>query len=813
MATTEVQAAQQRAVALSMFRQWIINALLSKSRGDGTAYWRLIQEIGQIHADPAKLRVFSQCVSYFDPDVHEALLIQLLGVSLWTCNADVAAAIIDLCINLASANSACLPVALDILVRNLMPPSCGVPAFMGAHPPKLPASAHPGAPGGAGGAVAAIVAAKARKGEELRRQGEMLRWVVDATSRICRLVPTASSRLLPLLLQRMPHKRVDKEFQCVYVAGMFALAEAEEGETVRDSILAAVVDHLIQIDVEIRWEDISTDAAVVATTNAPDSGHTAEAAAAAAGATGAAGASRVYMFHMDLHDSAATAHHAALSAAGHAAAFEAGVPGSEARHGLLPCSGGGGGHGSSGGPAGAAAAVDEMAEKMDALMDLTFQHIRARSHAHHLPQVYEALLRSFDSTILDTYKSKFTQFLLFFACSLNPASLAAAFASHLTDILTSPSRSLNSRMSAAAYLASFLARASFIPLMHIVSSLTRVVEWCLAHSHSRRPDSPTGSSTAASRSSRGREGRQGKAERAAPSPRASTGGPGRGSDGGGTGGSGSPRSQPPLAPSPQDHIFYAACQAVLYVLCYRMQHLRADSQANSALHAMPLNQLLSSHLCPLSVCLESVVFEFTRQAKLLALLDCDAITAAQQHAEHGAGSAEGGERAAARFGGENELDMFFPFDPYLLHHSLRFIDPIFNRWTQPFADELAAAEDEEADTEDEDEDEEEEEYTDDEEEESSSEGEDSAAERLGMSFSASDALPADKLMEQGLRAGRGAVACQGRGGGRGRGRGGPGVVHESDSEDEHEAEAMSFTPPAHAPLPARLPGKLPSRLR
>ncbi|CAI7915996.1 unnamed protein product, partial [Closterium sp. NIES-53] len=59
-----------------MFRQWIINALMSKSRGDGTAYWRLIQEIDQIHADPAKLRVFSQCVSYFDPDVHEALLIQ-----------------------------------------------------------------------------------------------------------------------------------------------------------------------------------------------------------------------------------------------------------------------------------------------------------------------------------------------------------------------------------------------------------------------------------------------------------------------------------------------------------------------------------------------------------------------------------------------------------------------------------------------------------------------------------------------------------------------------------------------------------------
>ncbi|CAI7833716.1 unnamed protein product, partial [Closterium sp. NIES-53] len=149
----------------------------------------------------------------------------------------------------ASANSACLPVALDILVRNLMPPSSGVPAFMGAHPAKLPAaSAHPGAPGGAAGAVAAIVAAKARKGEELRRQSEVLRWVVGALSRICRLVPTASSRLLPLVLQRMPHKRVEKEFQCVYVAGMFALAEAEEGETVRDSFLAAVVDHLIQID-------------------------------------------------------------------------------------------------------------------------------------------------------------------------------------------------------------------------------------------------------------------------------------------------------------------------------------------------------------------------------------------------------------------------------------------------------------------------------------------------------------------------------------------------------------------------------------
>ncbi len=65
-----------------------------------------------------------------------------------------------------------------------------------------------------------------------------------------------------------------------------------------------------------------------------------------------------------------------------------------------------------------------------------------------------------------------------------------------------------------------------------------------------------------------------------------------------------------------------------------------------------------NRLAPLAVCLPTVVAEFTRLAQRLELMDCAALLP--------------GRSEAAR--AQRPLEMFFPFDPFLLRHSARHLD-------------------------------------------------------------------------------------------------------------------------------------------
>ncbi len=66
------------------------------------------------------------------------------------------------------------------------------------------------------------------------------------------LVPTSATRLLPLLINNLPHKLRDRRAQCLYLRGAFSIAEGRAGAALRDDLLAGIIDHLISVDVEIR---------------------------------------------------------------------------------------------------------------------------------------------------------------------------------------------------------------------------------------------------------------------------------------------------------------------------------------------------------------------------------------------------------------------------------------------------------------------------------------------------------------------------------------------------------------------------------
>lgn len=70
------------------------------------------------------------------------------------------------------------------------------------------------------------------------------------------LVPALPTRLLPMLVQNMPHKLRDRSAQCLYLGALISLSEGKVGPALREGLLGGLVEHLLSIDADIRWEDI-----------------------------------------------------------------------------------------------------------------------------------------------------------------------------------------------------------------------------------------------------------------------------------------------------------------------------------------------------------------------------------------------------------------------------------------------------------------------------------------------------------------------------------------------------------------------------
>ena len=168
---------------------------------------------------PYLLRALGQCVSLISERSHERLLQRLLVVNMWACSDAVAASLADLLASLVSAQAACLTPCLEMLVRNFVPSpagSCASPA------PPAPA-------------------------EERRVLGH----VHAALGRILALVPLAPSALLPVLLRRLPHRRLHVSTQLLFLRSLWRLAEGPCGAVLRDGILLAVVDRILELDLEV----------------------------------------------------------------------------------------------------------------------------------------------------------------------------------------------------------------------------------------------------------------------------------------------------------------------------------------------------------------------------------------------------------------------------------------------------------------------------------------------------------------------------------------------------------------------------------
>lgn len=229
------------------------------------------------------------------------------------------------------------------------------------------------------------------------------------------------------------------------------------------------------------------------------------------------------------------------------------------------------------------------------------------------------------------------------------------------------------RTSCAAYAASFLARFAPLPLSDVVACVQRLAEFCAAYGTS--VGAPPRSASPRKRASADTSFAQPMPlARRATMPALT---------------SAAPAVHPVrrqasstiVAPEPPDwerhEVFYAACQAAMYSLCYHMHILDEEPQdkvtatACAGLRkvvAHSMVPLMASDLQPLDVCLPTVSREFVRQVARhrLGALPAPAVAA----------------DVMTRHSGAAAFEMFFPFDPYLLPVSAPALDlsATFRAW-------------------------------------------------------------------------------------------------------------------------------------
>ncbi|KAG8643947.1 hypothetical protein MANES_11G091200v8 [Manihot esculenta] len=151
---------------------------------------------------------------------------------------------------------------------------------------------------------------------------------------------------------------------------------------------------------------------------------------------------------------------------------------------------------------------------------------------------------------------RLSEFVMFYACALDPENCGEKFAKMLVDRFVYGDNPLT-RMSAVAYLASYLARAKFLSVAFVSTTLKRLVDWCLEYCKIQDGEI-----------------------------------------------------------NPKAHrVFYSGCQAIMYVLCFCMRSIMDVPWLKSQLLLMPIEQILKHKLGPLKVCLPSIVEEFLKQAK------------------------------------------------------------------------------------------------------------------------------------------------------------------------------------------------------
>ncbi|PVU97892.1 hypothetical protein BB559_001875 [Furculomyces boomerangus] len=359
----------------------------------------------------------------------------------------------------------------------------------------------------------------------------------------------------------------------------------------------------------------------------------------------------------------------------------------------------------------------EMIEKLDVMMYqvLTFLQKSHTTNKNNRIEQFALVLELFDQIVLPTFKSRYTQFFMFYVCSLE-SNYSDLFLGHLVtkigqpvefgQVLTSSSRSSIIRMSAASYLSSFVARASFLSPQIVRNVIGVLSQWANTYID-LQDDYETSSPTSVIPKHLNKN-------------------------------SGF-RSKYSDTSKFEHPVFYSVCQAIMYIFCFRWRDLVESKDGDNSLlfdqlsesqsmengfdtsvfrwcpQVSGIHRVVFSKLNPLAFISSTVSKQFALVGSQLSFIFCLSLldqnkrsnrrfVLANSNNETGSGSTISlpslmsssslfslGSSLNALRGGSNpglntlkEMSTFFPFDPIILPLSKPFIDPVYMEWNPVF---------------------------------------------------------------------------------------------------------------------------------
>ena len=295
--------------------------------------------------------------------------------------------------------------------------------------------------------------------------------------------------------------------------------------------------------------------------------------------------------------------------------------------------------------------VKENVEKMDGMLDTLFDFYTpyfANPGSDRAFDVFTILLREFDHIVLPTYKSRHTQFLIFHFAQQHER-LTDAYCGQLISVAFQVNTPNVLKQAAVAYLASFIARGA-----HVSGSLVRTVFELLIHHMNQYRD-----------------------------------------------------KYEPLCRGPdlaRFQAYYSLVQAILYIFCFRWQDLVVsapdfvDPEDPASYVGQDLEwigaskQNLTAHifgrLNPLKVCAPVIVEEFAKLAHRLNFMYIFPLVEANKRirltqylsSTYSTGGALRDAGYAALDESFHQLEPYFPFDPYQLPISKRWLTNDYLDW-------------------------------------------------------------------------------------------------------------------------------------
>ncbi|KAF3938585.1 hypothetical protein ABW19_dt0210204 [Dactylella cylindrospora] len=284
--------------------------------------------------------------------------------------------------------------------------------------------------------------------------------------------------------------------------------------------------------------------------------------------------------------------------------------------------------------------IKETVEKLDAMLGVVFSYYSTCFPNENMldpgqedVETFELLLHFFDTIILTTFKSQYVQFIIFWAAQKSPV-FTDIFLGMLVERAMDNTKPQVARQAAAAYIASFVARAKCLDRKAVRSVVHMLCMWLEKYLRDR------------------------ESECSSPDVRKFGG-------------------------------FYAVTQAVLYIYCFRWRDLKGktipDSGEDDTLETsgswapglQVIERLITSKFNPLKVCSPTVVNQFADVANHFNFVYCFTIMERNKR-----GNMFNNPNTVSTAGRPEatQLETYFPFDPFKLSTTKSWIEPLYVQW-------------------------------------------------------------------------------------------------------------------------------------